>query len=251
MTIDGYRRVAVIAAMKKEVELLIGKKSPSSIEAEVEFYDIAGGYEKPSGFVICICGVGKVNAAMATQLLVERYTPDVILNVGVAGSVHPMKLGTIVVARGFVQHDVDTSAVGDEPGFVSTVNKKFFEAVSPGRYENALFKNGFGYHAGTIATGDWFAEKGVRCSSAISRFRPAAFDMEGGAIAQVCHRNGIPFAAIKSVSDCVTEPNGHEAYESSMSKACYKLSLATLVVVKEMKEDVITQELGAEDNKGP
>lgn len=106
--------------------------------------------------IACCGGVGKVNAAMAAAVLIDRYHPDLILNAGVAGCFEEVPIGTLVLAEKFVQHDVDTTGVGDPIGLVSTVNRVDFPTADFERARAAMDKTGYPYRTGTVATGDWF-----------------------------------------------------------------------------------------------
>ena len=115
-------KIGMMYAMDGEIESLLKNENAHLIEkvSGASFYQIR------ENIVACAGGVGKVNAAMSTQLLISRYAPDVVLNVGVAGCFENVPIGTLVLATGFVQHDSDTSALGDPVGLVSTVNKVEF-----------------------------------------------------------------------------------------------------------------------------
>ena len=124
--------IALMYAMRAEIaSLLRGDETPLlQSAAGVEFYRI-----RPN-VIACCGGVGKVNAAMAAQLLIDRYHPDLILNAGVAGCFEEVPIGTLVLAEGFMQHDFDTSAVDgpDAVGLIDTVNRKV-------NFENANVAN--------------------------------------------------------------------------------------------------------------
>ena len=111
--------IGLVYAMPGEIETLLTDetRTPIRTEAGVSFYQI-----RPH-IIACCCGVSKVNAAMGAQLLISLYHPDLVLNAGVAGCFENVPIGTIVLAEGFVQHDVDTTAIGDPVGLVSTVNR--------------------------------------------------------------------------------------------------------------------------------
>ena len=126
-----------------------------------------------------------------------------VLNVGVAGCFENVPIGTLVLATGFVQHDSDTSALGDPVGLVSTVNKVEFPTAWPEKARSAMDKTGLPYRTGMVATGDWFATDTPRSHWIYDTFHPLLCEMEGGAVAQVCCRNDVPFLSLKSVSDCV------------------------------------------------
>lgn len=120
-------KIGMMYAMDGEIESLLKNENAHLIEkvSGASFYQIR------ENVVACAGGVGKVNAAMSTQLLLSRYAPDVVLNVGVAGCFENVPIGTLVLATGFVQHDSDTSALGDPVGLVSTVNKVEFPTAWP------------------------------------------------------------------------------------------------------------------------
>ena len=104
-----------------------------------------------------------------------------------------------------MQHDVDTTAVGDPIGMVSTVEKVEFPTAELEKAKAAMDRTGRPYRVGGVATGEWFATKGDRARWIAETFHPLLIEMEGGAAAQVCYRNEVPFMALKSVSDCVLE----------------------------------------------
>ena len=162
--------------------------------------------------VACAGGVSKVNAAMAAEVLCLHCGAELILNAGVAGCFPDLPTGTLVVAEDFVQHDVDTTAVGDPIGLVSTVNRVDFPTWAPGKCVELLGKLGFSAVTGRVATGDWFAVKGDRAAFIRDTFSPLLAEMEGGAIAQVCLRNNVRFAALKSVSDHLFSDNQAAEY---------------------------------------
>ena len=194
-------KIGMMYAMDGEIESLLKNENARLIEkvAGASFYQIR------DNVIACAGGVGKVNAAMSTQLIISRYQPDVVLNVGVAGWFENVPIGTLVLATGFVQHDADTSALGDPVGLVSTVNMVSFPTSWQEKSRLAMDKLGLPYRTGLVATGDWFATDTPRSQWIFDTFHPLLCEMEGGAVAQVCHRNGVPFIALKSVSDCVLE----------------------------------------------
>lgn len=197
--------IALFYAMRGEIaSMLRGDETPLlQTVAGVEFYRI-----RPN-VIACCGGVGKVNAAMATQLLITFYHPDLIINVGVAGCFENVSIGTLVLAEGFCQHDFDTSAIdgwGTE-GVVATVGRKIFPTADLDRAKAAMDATGLPYRTGLVATGDWFATDTPRARHIAEVFHPLLCEMEGGAVAHVCLRNDVPFMAIKSVSDCLFGDN--------------------------------------------
>ena len=192
-------KIGLMYAMPGEIESLLAQEGTHLLQtvAGVSFYHIR------EDVIACCGGVGKVNAAMATQLLITLYRPDVILNAGVAGCFEEVPIGTLVLAEGFVQHDVDTTGVGDPVGLVSTVKQITFPTSDFAAAKAAMDKVGLPYRTGLVATGDWFAVPCQRTQWIDDTFHPLLCEMEGCAVAQVCMRNGVKCMAIKSVSDCL------------------------------------------------
>ena len=201
-------KIALQFAMPSELHALSGARDLTPMEtiSGVPFFEIA------PGIPACVGGVSKVNAAMAAEILCLRFGVDLILNAGVAGCATDLPTGSLVVASEFVQHDVDTTAVGDPIGLVSTVNQVAFPTWEPEKCVDMLKSLGIPAVTGRVATGDWFAVKGHRAAFIRDTFSPLLVEMEGCAIAQVCLRNNVKFAALKSVSDHLFSDNQAEEY---------------------------------------
>ena len=172
---------------------------------------------------------------MAAELLCLRYGVDLILNAGVAGCLTDLPTGSLVVASEFVQHDVDTTAVGDPIGLVSTVNQVTFPTWQPERCAELLASLGHPAVTGRVATGDWFAVKGERAAFIRDTFSPLLTEMEGGAIAQVCLRNNVRFVSVKSVSDHLFSDNQAEEY-FDFGQALEALGRAVLPLARALQE---------------
>ena len=201
-------KIALQFAMPAELHALPGARDlePFETVSGVPFYQVA------PDILACAGGVSKVNAAMSAEILCLRYGVDLILNAGVAGCAADLPTGSLVVASEFVQHDVDTTAVGDPIGLVSTVNQVVFPTWKPERCVELLQSLGAAAVTGRVATGDWFAVRGARAEWVRDTFSPLLVEMEVGAIAQVCLRNGVRFTALKSVSDHLFSENQAEEY---------------------------------------
>ena len=107
-------RIGLLYAMKGEIESMLTEETPLLQEkAGVSFYRIR------EDIIACCGGVGKVNAAMATQLFIDLHHPDLMMNVGVAGSFEDPPIGTLVLPDRFLQHDMDTPGIGHPPGLDS------------------------------------------------------------------------------------------------------------------------------------
>lgn len=225
-------KIGLQFAMPMEFHALPGTKDLTPFEtiSGVPFFELT------PNILACAGGVSKVNAAMAAEILCLRYGVDLIVNAGVAGCATDLPIGSLVVASEFVQHDVDTTAVGDPVGLVSTVNQVVFPTWEPARCVELL--NAFGVSAvtGRVATGDWFATKGSRSAWIRDTFSPLLVEMEGGAIAQVCLRNGVKFVSLKSVSDHLFSDRQAEEY-FDFGQALEKLGGIVLPLAQTLQEE--------------
>ncbi len=195
--------IGIIGAMQIEIENL--KNNMESFKTEV-ISGIEYNIGKISG-VDCVCavsGVGKVNAAICTQTMILKYNPVAIINTGVAGGIAPgMKVGDIAIAENVMQHDMDTSAIGDVKGMISGINiveipcdKNIVEKI-----ENFLVSSNTTFRKGTIATGDQFINDSDKLKEIRHEYNAIACEMEGGSIGQVCYINDVRFAVIRAISD--------------------------------------------------
>lgn len=221
--------IGLAYALKGEIRSILKSMNPRLLET-------TGGvavYELEPGLLAYLGGVGKVNAAMSAQLFIDRYHPDWIVNAGCAGSFVELPIGTIVLAKDFVQHDVDTTAMGDPIGMVSTVDRVAFPTDEPERLSGILTAQGVAHEVGRVATGEVFMTKGQRADWVAETFAPMLCEMEGGAIAQVCYRNGVKFTALKSVSDRLCQENNAEEY-FNYGEAMAKLNEVAVPFAKEL-----------------
>ena len=199
--------IGIICALSAEAEFLKN-------EMNVRMMKTVAGAEYVSGklfgkdAVIVVCGIGKVFAAVAAQTIVCEYSPDIIINTGVCGSLIPeLKINDILVASGAVQHDMDTSGLGDPPGMVSGVNVIEFPCSKQlgEMFLASCERAGFSARTGIIATGDQFIGGGEKKEYLAEHFGASGCDMESGAIAHVCYINKLPCAIIRAISDNADE----------------------------------------------
>jgi adenosylhomocysteine nucleosidase len=225
-------KIGMQFAMPAELHALPGAKElePFEIVSGIPFYQVA------PEIIACAGGVSKVNAAMAAQILCMKYGVDLILNAGVAGCATDLPTGSLVIASDFVQHDVDTTAVGDPIGLVSTVNQVSFPTWQPEHCVDVLKELGFSATTGRVATGDWFATSCPRAEWIRDTFQPLLVEMEGCAIAQVCLRNNIKFVAVKSVSDHLFRENQINEF-FDFGKALEALGKVTLPLALKLQQE--------------
>ena len=225
-------KIGLAYAMSAEIESMLNSTNAKLLETVcgVPIYEIEPGILAYAG------GVGKVNAAMSAMLFIDRYHPDWIVNAGVAGSFLDLPIGTVVLADRFVQHDMDTTAMGDPAGLVSTVNRIEFPTDGPEGAAAILNRLGITYEVGKVATGDIFMTKGDRADWVARTFSPTLCEMEGGAVAQVCLRNGVKFTALKSVSDRLFQENSIDEY-FNFGEAMAKLNTIVLPFARALRDE--------------
>jgi len=196
--------IGIIAAMAEELEILLTDLTLESKKekANMTFHK---GELYGKDVVAVVCGIGKVNSAICTQILASEYNVDKIINVGVAGGIgKEIYPGDIVVAENLVQHDMDTTAFGDKMGQIPRLDTFDFkcdkEMVSLAKRacEELSELNSF---VGRIASGDQFIANLEKIQWLDKEFGAISCEMEGASIAQVCYLNSIPFVVIRSISD--------------------------------------------------
>ena len=193
----------IICAMPLEMEGLRAQMTEMTSET-VSGIEFVRGKIGSSPVVTAVCGVGKVFAALCAQTMILRYAPACVINTGVAGSLSPdLTIGNIAIARDVVQHDMDTSPLGDPVGLLSginIVNIPADQALCEALTKSAL-ACGLTVKGGTVATGDQFICSAEKKAFIRDTFGAVACEMEGGAIGHVCYVNKMPFAILRAISD--------------------------------------------------
>lgn len=195
--------IGIIGALDVEVEGIknIMKDTDKNIFSSVTY---TSGKIQNQKCVLAMCGVGKVNAAICAQTMILKYHPDEIICLGIAGSlVSKVKCMDVVIAKDTVQYDMDLTTFGDGRGFVMGPDRVRFPSDENlvDRLVAIVKQSELSYHMGTMATGDTFVAD-MKLSREISdTFSAIACDMESGSIGHVCYMNGIPYAAVKTISD--------------------------------------------------
>lgn len=196
--------VGLIGAMSVEVEALKDQLEDRQ-ERRIGMDVFVSGKLFGKDAVLSVCGPGKINAALCAQSLILHYQPEWILNLGVAGAGDTtVSIGDMVIATAAVQHDMDTSPIGDPVGLVSKIN--LVEIPCDASLRARLVKaasavQGVKVHEGVIATGDQFINSGEVRSRIHCLFNAKAVEMEGGAVAHACYVHGVPCGVLRSISD--------------------------------------------------
>lgn len=194
----------IIVAMQEELEVVLQSlQQPQAHQrAGMTFYQ---GIYAGSPVVAVICGVGKVNAALCTQILISEFHTQRIINIGVAGGLHPeIQPGDVVIADTLMQHDMDLRPLGLARGHFYRMDTHAFPSdpmlLQWARQACADLKN-HRFFVGRIVTGDQFIASPELAQELHQHFDALACEMESASIAQVCFLNHIPFICIRSISD--------------------------------------------------
>ena len=151
-------------------------------------------------------GIGKVNAGICTQILADLFQVDAVINTGIAGSLKAeINIGDIVVSTDAIQHDMDATGFGYEPGVIPRMPVSCFEAdkelvkAAEDACKEAVPE--VGVFAGRIVSGDQFISDRQVKNRITAQFGGMCTEMEGAAIAQAAYLNSIPFVIIRAISD--------------------------------------------------
>ena len=195
--------IGIIGAMQSEVELLISKIESSKTKT-VSGISFVCGKLCGKDVVVAQCGIGKVFAAICTEAMIVKYGVDRLINTGVGGAIsNELNITDVAISNFVVQHDMDTSALGDPVGLISGIN--VVDIAADEAMISALCaaaeKKGARYLVGKIASGDLFVSGGDKKKYIEDTFGAIVCEMEGAAIGQVCYVNKVPFCVIRAVSD--------------------------------------------------
>lgn len=203
-------KVGIIVAMQEELEEVL--KIMEELEKK-EIYGISfiSGKIEDTKVVVVKSGVGKVNAARTTQILIDSFNVKAVINVGSAGALNPvLNIGDIVIAEKLIQHDFDITAFDHDKGYITGVGDYIYsdyELVKKiQNVENKIKDKTYKITTGVIASGDIFCTEVPMKNKIYSKFNAECVEMEGAAIAQVCYLDKIPFVVLRSISD---SPNGN------------------------------------------
>jgi len=197
--------IGIIGAMEEEVAVL---KEEMKIEeiTTVASMQFCRGVLCGKDVVVVRSGIGKVNAAVCTQILIDRFGADIIINTGVAGSLDAkIDIGDMVVSTDLVEHDMDTTAFGDPLGQVPRMDTFSFpadeELVKKAVLANEEANPDIKTFTGRIVSGDQFVFSPEVKEKLVEHFGAKCTEMEGAAIAHVAYLNKVSCVIIRAISD--------------------------------------------------
>ena len=212
--------IGIIGAMQPEVEAILGLIEDKKIN-NIKSFAFHEGKINGKDVVVAQCGIGKVFAAMCAEAMILNYDLDYILNVGVGGTLSDkLSICSIAISKGLIQHDMDTSPLGDPIGMISGINIIEIPANKGvvWKVEEAVKEAGLNYEIGIIASGDQFINNKEKKDYIKNTFNAIACEMEGAAIAQVAYVNKVPFCVIRAISDSA-DGSSHMEYAEFLKEA--------------------------------
>lgn len=231
-------KIGIIGAMEEEVVILRDKLT--NLQQEV----IAGcefniGTLNGVDIILLRSGIGKVNAAMATTILLEKYAPTYVINTGSAGGFNPeLNIGDIVISTEVRHHDVDVTIFNYEYGQVPGLPAAFTadETLIQIAEDCAQQFDGVQVVKGLIATGDSFMNDADRVAFVQEKFpNLQAAEMEGAAIAQVAHQFATPFVVIRSLSD-IAGKESNLSFEQFLETAALHSAALVMKMVETLRK---------------
>lgn len=195
--------IGLIGAMEVEITSLRDAMQEKEIRT-VSGVEFVSGKLDGQEVVTAVCGIGKVFAAICAEAMILTYHPDLIINTGVGGSLSPeLSIGDVAIAQNVVQHDMDTTPLGDAPGLISGLNQIYFpcDEENANRLAESVVAIGGRVKTGTIASGDQFIHTAEQKERIVNEFGAISCEMEGGSIGHVCTVNQTPFCVVRAISD--------------------------------------------------
>lgn len=199
------KKIGLIGAMEQEVAFFKESMEAKKIKtiANMEFCE---GTLNGKDIVAVMSGIGKVNAAICTQILKDIYNVDAVINTGIAGSLrNHIEIGDIVLSTDALQHDMDARAFGYDLGVIPREETSIFKAdkalMDMAKSVCDEYLKDTGIHLGRVVSGDQFIADNDKKVWIQEYFDALCTEMEGAAIAQAAYLNNIPFLIIRSISD--------------------------------------------------
>ena len=227
--------IGIIFAMKEEFDELV---KYLKIENTFNLYDLTfyEGSINNINYTLVLSGIGKVNAARTTQILIDNKKLDYIFNIGISGGIdNSLNVMDIVIGNKLVQHDFDITAFNHDLGYIPNIGIYLeSDKYLVNKAENINMDN-INIKTGTIATGDIFCTDKNMASRINQRFNALCVEMEGAAIAQVCKLSNIPYLIIRSISDVPNNNNviTYDEFIVKSSRNVAKFMYELLISIKD------------------
>ncbi len=213
-------KIAIIGAMKEETSLLLEHLEHSQLEGK-NLYPYHRGFFHDNELLVMNTGIGKVNAALCSQRLIDHHRPDLLIMVGVAGAIERLAIGDVVLASKVAHHDLDPQFLSDHAPYIDPSSGGYFscdaEYLQLAIQAVADLELDYKVFTGPMVSGEAFIDSQGR-EEIIENFRPLSVDMETAGAAHSCYRSETPFIALRAITDTEDE-SGLDHFEKN-----YKLA---------------------------
>lgn len=229
------KRIGIIGAMEEEVIEIKNSLLECKIIQEINYKYYIGKFENKE-IVVVVCGIGKVNAAICTSKLIDKFKVDCVINTGVAGGINKkVEIGDIVIAKELLYHDFDVTAFGYDKGIIPRMETSIFKSnellLNIAKESSVKFCGDKQTYVGRIASGDQFASDINMKKYIDNEFKAYAVEMESTAIAQTCYLNRVPFVIIRCISD-KADGTAQENYDDFVNEVSKKSAKIVLDMIK-------------------
>ena len=236
--------IGIIGAMEEEVSQLIeAMENKEKVTcAGMDFYS---GTLKGKDAVVVQSGIGKVNMALCTQILADKFDVEAVINTGVAGGLYKdIEIGDIVISKDAVQHDVDATVFGYKVGEIPRMDTSYFEAdkdlIELAKKTCEEVNPDINCYVGRVVSGDQFISDNDKKHYLINEFDGYCAEMEGAAMAQAAHLNQIPFIVLWKIQKIEQTVNG-KTKKIKNNKKINTAKGAILITVKNAKLNQIEE----------
>ncbi|WP_456279063.1 5'-methylthioadenosine/adenosylhomocysteine nucleosidase [Bacillus sp. AK128] len=222
------KKIGIMGAMQVEIELIL-KEMEITQEYKFAGFPFFTGVLRGKEVVLTRCGVGKVNAAACTQLLIDKFSVDYIINTGIAGSLREdVGICDLVLSTDVTHHDVRKAQMKNLYPFQESfiASEELITLAT-----TVCEKKGINYHSGRIVSGECFVDDSELKKNLINEYSPACVEMEGSAIGHVAYMNEVHFIVLRCISDLADDEAGM-TYEKFEEIAGEKSALVVVGMVE-------------------
>lgn len=221
-------KIAIVGAMEEETSTLLAQLEDVQEEGRNR-YPFHRGFFHGKEILLIRTGIGKVNAALCTQRLIDLHRPDAVVMVGVAGAIERLAIGDVVLATKVAHHDLEPEFLVRHQPYLKEEARGYFDCdrqlLQAAIQQVADLSLPFKVFTGPMASGEMFIDQDGR-EAIIQKFAPLCVDMETAGMAHACYRSEVPFFALRAITDTQEESgmgNFEKNYEIARENAQYLL----------------------------
>ena len=231
-----FKTIGIICAMEEEKEQVALHLNDMHVVLEQAGLTFEEGTAAGRTVYVVVAGIGKVNSALCTQIMIDKLDPEAVLNIGVAGALDDqLEQGDIVSSETAQQHDFDTTQLGDPKGVISRMDTSIFPADADliQAAEAAAAEAGLNYRLGKVVSGDQFIAQNDKKEELIQLFQGTCAEMEGAAMAHVCYLNRKLWLILRSISD-KADGEAELSYPEFLPLACKRAGVLFQHIIEKL-----------------